>query len=220
MALVILNFKAYSEAIGENAVKLAEIAKEVADQTNTRVMIAPQTADIHRVSEIVETVAQHIDPAEPGACTGSSLTETAKQAGAVGSLLNHAERRISLEEVEKGINKLRTLRMLSVVCAEDIKSSKQIAAFNPDYIAIEPPELIGSGIPVSSAKPEIVEDGVKSIKEINNEIKVLCGAGISSGEDVKKAIELGAEGVLLASAFVKSEDPKKLLEDICGGLNK
>ncbi|MCD6235493.1 MAG: triose-phosphate isomerase, partial [Thaumarchaeota archaeon] len=88
------------------------------------------------------------------------------------------------------------------------------AALGPDMIAIEPPELIGTGIPVSKAKPEVVSGAVEAVKRINTEVHVLCGAGISTGEDVARAIELGAEGVLLASAYVKAKDPKKVLSEM------
>ncbi|RLG06224.1 MAG: triose-phosphate isomerase, partial [Thaumarchaeota archaeon] len=81
----------------------------------------------------------------------------------------------------------------------------------PEILAIEPPELIGTGIPVSKAKPEVVTGAVEAVKRINPRVHVLCGAGISTGDDVAKAIELGTEGVLLASAYVKAKDPKKLL---------
>ena len=84
--------------------------------------------------------------------------------------------------------------------------------FKPDYVAIEPPELIGSGIPVSKADPGIVRNSVAAVTDPN--VKVLCGAGISKGEDVKAALELGTVGVLLASGVVKAKDPKAALRDL------
>jgi len=90
------------------------------------------------------------------------------------------------------------------------------AALNPDFVAVEPPELIGSGIPVSKAEPEVVENSVKAAKNINREVKVLCGAGITTHEDYVKALELGAEGVLLASGVVKAKDQKRALEELVG----
>ena len=106
----------------------------------------------------------------------------------------------------------------SCVCTNNIATSKAIATFNPDAVAVEPPELIGSGIPVSQAQPEVVEDSVKGVKSINKKIKVLCGAGISTGEDMKAAMDLGADGVLLASGIVKAENPKKALLDLVSKL--
>lgn len=212
-----LNFKAYAQAIGENALKLAEMAQEISESSGVKVIIAPQVADLSRVSHVLEIYAQHVDPLEPGAGTGSQLAEAVKEAGATGSLVNHSEKRISIEEIEKTVNKLHLLEMKALVCSPDAESSKSYAALNPEFIAVEPPELIGSGISVSTAKPEIITETIQKIREINQEVAVLCGAGISNGGDVKKAVELGVSGVLLASAFTKANNPKVILEDICGG---
>ncbi|MEM1805090.1 MAG: triose-phosphate isomerase, partial [Nanopusillaceae archaeon] len=105
---------------------------------------------------------------------------------------------------------------ISVVCVTNDKLARTIAYLDPDYIAIEPPELIGTGISVSKAKPEIIINSVKSIREINNKVKILVGAGISNGEDVKKAIELGVNGVLVSSAVTKAKDfYEKIKELLC-----
>jgi triosephosphate isomerase len=45
-------------------------------------------------------------------------------------------------------------------------------------------------------------------------VRVLAGAGISTGDCVKKAIELGADGVLLASGVVKAKNPEEVLFDL------
>jgi len=215
--MIILNLKAYSEGMGENAVKLSQIAKEVSESSGVRVILAAQTADLTNTSKIIETYAQHIDPVKPGSKTGSQLADSAKEAGATGSLINHSEHRLTAEEVQSAVSRLRELGMASVVCTQDPEESKKYAEFNPDFIAIEPPELIGSGISVSTANPKIVTDTVEKIREVNDKVRILCGAGISNGADIKSAMELGVEGVLLASAFVKAEDPKAVLEDMVGG---
>jgi len=85
-------------------------------------------------------------------------------------------------------------------------------------VAVEPPELIGTGRPVSKVKPEVVSDAVKLVREVNPRVRVLCGAGITSGEDVRIALELGAEGVLLASSVVKAPDPRAAMLDIAEGV--
>ena len=54
---------------------------------------------------------------------------------------------------------------------------------------------------------------VRSIEKVNPKVKVLCGAGITSGEDVKKALELGTKGILVASGVVKAKNPRKVLEE-------
>ena len=146
------------------------------------------------------------------------LIEALKQAGAIGSILNHSEKRIPHMQISETITRLKEAGMISVVCAQDDEEAKALALLSPDYIAVEPPELIGTGVSVSQTQPEIVMKTVNNIKEANPGVKVLCGAGVSNGSDVKKAIELGVEGVLLASAFTKAADPRAVLLDICGGL--
>lgn len=219
-ASIIINFKTYEESTGDNALKLAKICDEVAKETGAKIIVVPQFADIYRISNEVkiQVYSQGIDNIKFGSYTGHVLAESVKAAGASGSLLNHSERRIKLADIEACIEKLRSLGMVSIVCTNNINTTKAAATLNPDFVAVEPPELIGSGIPVSQAKPEIVSGSVDAAKEVNPKVRVLCGAGITKGEDVKKAIELGTDGVLLASGVVKAEDPKAVLMDLVGGL--
>lgn len=216
--MIILNFKAYKEAIGECAVKLANIAKEVKEKTNTRIIIAPQTTDILRTSSIIETIAQHVDAIDPGFGTGFLLADSVLHAGAIGSILNHSEHRIDQREIQVSISKLHELGLKSFICAQTAEEAKQIALLDPDYILIEPPELVGTGIAVSKAKPELITSSIAAIKQINKKVKILCGAGISNKEDVKMAMKLGVDGVGLASAFVKAKNPKEKLLEIVSGL--
>jgi len=219
-ASIIINFKTYEESTGDNALRLAKICDEVAKETGAKIIVVPQFADIYRISNEVkiQVYSQGIDNIKFGSYTGHVLAESVKAAGASGSLLNHSERRIKLADIEACIEKLRSLGMVSIVCTNNINTTKAAAAIGPDFVAVEPPELIGSGIPVSQAKPEIVSGSVDAAKEVNPKVGVLCGAGITKGEDIKKAIELGTEGVLLASGVVKAKDPRAVLMDLVGGL--
>ena len=104
--------------------------------------------------------------------------------------------------------------LTSVVCTNTTATSAAAASFSPTYIAIEPPELIGSGVSVSKTDPGIIERTVEAVKAINPDVRVLTGAGISTGECVRIALDLGTEGVLLASSVVKADNPQKVLEDL------
>lgn len=181
---------------------------------------APQAADIYRIQDQISLpiFAQHIDPITPGGHTGSNLIETLIEAGISGSLINHSENRMKLADIDEVIQLCKQNDIESCVCTNNIATSKAIATFSPDAVAVEPPELIGTGIPVSQAQPEVVEDSVKGVKSINKKIKVLCGAGISTGDDMKAAMDLGADGVLLASGIVKAENPKEALLDLVSKL--
>ena len=214
--LIALNFKTYAQAFGENAVRLAKIAEEVSEQFGITIAVAPPTIDLARVASEVEipVFAQHVDPYKPGSHTGSILAEDVKAAGAVGSLINHSEHRLRLADIGMVLERLRENDLISLLCTDTVETTKAGAALSPDMLAIEPPELIGTGIPVSKAKPEVVRGAVQAVQKINPDVHVLCGAGISTGDDVARAIELGTEGVLLASAYVKAKDPKMVLIDM------
>ncbi len=220
--VVIVNFKTYPQSVGERAVELARTIAEVAKEKGISVAVAPQNLDLYRVASQVDipVLAQHVDSITPGAHTGWLLAETVKATGAIGSLINHSEHQIQSEEIEQVVRRLRELELTSVVCAKDPEVCKKVAAFKPDMVAVEPPELIGTGRAVSKLKPEVVSDAVKMVREINPEVRVLCGAGITNGEDTRIALELGAEGVLLASSVVKATDPRAAMLDVAKGITK
>lgn len=218
--IVILNYKTYLESSGENALELARALKSASEESGITMVAAPQAADIYRIQDQISLpiFAQHIDPITPGGHTGSNLIETLIEAGISGSLINHSENRMKLDDIDEVIQLCKQNDIESCVCTNNIATSKAIATFSPDAVAVEPPELIGTGIPVSQAQPEVVEDSVKGVKSINKKIKVLCGAGISTGDDMKAAMDLGADGVLLASGIVKAENPKEALVDLVSKL--
>jgi triosephosphate isomerase len=220
--IIIVNYKTYSEATGKKAVKLSKIAEKVSVESGVNVGVAPQFADIASIADTVSipVFAQHIDPITPGSFTGHILLESVKEAGAVGTLINHSERRLKLCAIEAIITKTRESDLVSVVCTNNAAVSAAAAALKPDMIAVEPPELIGTGIPVSKAKPEVVSGTVELVKRINPEVVTLCGAGITRGEDVTAALRLGTEGVLVASGIVKAKDPRKILLEFTEAITK
>jgi triosephosphate isomerase len=213
--MIIVNFKTYSEATGRKAVELAKKAEKVNSETKVSIGVAPQLADIAAVAKAVKipVFAQHIDPIEPGSYTGHVLAESVKEAGAVGTLINHSERQLKLSDINGLIRISCEKSLLSVVCANNPNISAAVATLKPDVIAIEPPELIGTGIPVSKAKPEVVTDTIKLVREVNRKVTILCGAGISHGQDVAAALKLGTQGVLVASGIVKAKDPYSILRE-------
>jgi len=213
--LLLVNLKTYKESTGEKAVRLASMAEKASKETGVCVAVSPQTVDLSTViaNTGIPVFAQHIDPVGYGKFTGHAMPEAIVEAGCAGTLISHSERRLSLEAIEATVRRAKEAGLLQVVCVDTVERGRSIAPFGPDVIAIEPPELIGSGIPVSKARPEVVSGAVEAVRDINTEVKVLCGAGITSGEDVAAAARLGAEGVLVASGVVKAADPyEKLME--------
>ncbi len=220
--IILVNFKTYAEATGENAVKLAEMAEKASAETSVCIGVAPQFADIAVIAKKVSipVFAQHIDPIKYGSFTGHVLPESVKHAGAVGTLINHSERRLKLADIDAAITRAREVDLISVVCTNNTSVSASAAALKPNMIAVEPPELIGTGIPVSKAKPEVVTSTVEAVKKIDPEVIVLCGAGITNGEDVAAAIKLGTKGVLVASGIVKAKDPYKVMLEFAEAILK
>jgi triosephosphate isomerase len=213
--IIIVNFKTYLEATGQKAVKLAKQAEKVSKETGTSIVVAPQFADIARVAEAVEipVFAQHIDPIKPGSCTGHVLADSITEAGAVGTLINHYEKQLKLVNIDTEIRLTQEKNLISCVCANNPSVSAAVAALKPDIVSIEPPELIGTGVAVSKAQPEVVTNTVKLVREVNTRVTILCGAGISHGEDVAVALKLETQGVLVASAIVKAKDPYSILRE-------
>jgi triosephosphate isomerase len=211
-----VNFKTYIEATGKRAIQLAKIAEEVSGETGVTIIIAPQFTDIEPVAKTVDisVFSQHMDSVKPGPHTGHVLAEALKSAGADGSLLNHSEKRICSSEIAESVKLCADADLRSLVCADTTEASVDIAKMLPDMIAIEPPELIGTGISVSKARPELITESVKQIRKVNGSVKILCGAGVTTADDVSKALELGSEGVLVASGVVKSKDPRTVLQSM------
>jgi len=220
--IVIVNFKTYIEGTGKKATDLARSAKKVSSETGVCFAVAPQFVDIPLIvnSVGIPVLAQHIDPFKPGSYTGHVLPEAVKEAGAVGTLINHSERRLRLADIDEALTRAREVGLATVVCTNNTTVSASAAALKPDMIAVEPPELIGTGIPVSKAKPEVVTSTVESVKKVNRDVVVLCGAGITNGEDVAAAIKLGTEGVLVASGIVKAKDPYKVMLEFAQAMIK
>ncbi|WP_299263820.1 triose-phosphate isomerase [Halorientalis sp.] len=208
---VLVNLKAYPC----DPVAVATAADEVSESTGVRIAIAPQAAHLSAVAGTgVETWAQHISPVDHGSHTGSTLAEAATDAGAVGTLLNHSENRLRLAGLDAGLTAADRTDLETIACANNPDQVAAAAALGPDAVAVEPPELIGTGTPVSKADPDIVRDAVDAAAAVDAAVDVLCGAGISSGEDLASAKELGADGVLLASGVAKADDPRAALENL------
>ncbi len=217
MGVIIINFKAYEQGFGRKGYEIAKAVEEISGKVDDYIAIAPTFLDLREFAKLdIDVYAQHVDAVDFGSHTSRITAEMIKEAGAKGSLINHSERRLRLADIEFLVNKFKKLGLISVVCTNNVPTTKAAAALDPDYVAVEPPELIGTGIPVSKAEPEVVEGAVKAAKDVNPNVKVLCGAGITCHEDYVAALDLGAEGVLLASGIVKAKDPKKALEELVG----
>jgi triosephosphate isomerase len=220
---IVVNAKAYAEATGAAAsLRLARACARVADATGQGIALAPpqmELAALGRRSALrVPLLAQHCDPNPPGAATGWVTAEAVAAAGARGSLVNHAEHKRPHAEVAATVGRLHAAGLWSLLCADSLAEARALAALQPTMLAVEPPELIGGDVSVTTADPSIVSDAAKAVRKVAPRTMVLCGAGVKTGEDVAAALRLGAHGVLLASGVVKAKDPAAALRDLASGL--
>ena len=217
--LIVVNFKTYATAMGQKAVDLAQ-AMERASKDHVRMIAVVSAFDLYAVKQAapsLEVWSQHLDPVGQGSFTGWLQPENAIEIGAQGTIINHAEHKVDIEHVQQLMQQLPD-DFPMCACAADVDEAHQLAELGPTFIAVEPPELIGGDISVTTADPAIVSDTVNAVRAINPQVRVLCGAGVKDGKDVKTAVELGAHGVLLASGVTKASDVDAVLADLVAGL--
>jgi len=205
--IVIVNFKTYK--FGRNNLKLAKILERV----DKSIIVGVPATDINLISSLtnLKVYAEHVDAYLPGRNTGFILPEAVKAAGAVGTFLNHSEHRLDFKTLKKTFFRCKKLGLKVVLFAKDLSEAKKLEKLKPDFLAIEPPELVGGNVSVSSAKPELIK---KISKNLNRSF--LVGAGIKTREDVEVALKLGARGIVIASGITKAKNPAKELESLIG----
>ncbi|MCX6819397.1 MAG: triose-phosphate isomerase [Candidatus Aenigmarchaeota archaeon] len=210
--IIVINFKTYETATGKKAVELAKIIEEFVGKAD--VIVCPQFTDLKAITDAVKipVFAQHIDPVKFGSYTGHVLPESVKEAGCFGTLINHAERRIDMATIKACIERAKYVGLTTICCVPSIEDAEAVVAYKPDYIAFEEPSLISSGKSISKTEPDAVKEFAEAISKTSS--IPLCGAGVSNGEDVRAAIDLGTKGVLLASAVTKAVNPRTVMEDL------
>jgi triosephosphate isomerase len=216
---LIINFKNYEEVSADRAIRLGETARKVAEKIQVEIILAPPNPVLALIAKEVEipVICQHVDDEKMGPSTGFTVPEIAKSYGAIGSLINHSEHRMEMNSIASLVKRLRRLEMVSIVCAQEPQEVAEISTFEPDFIAIEPPELIGSGKAVSKENPTVI---TKSIEGAGSRSRIICGAGISDKEDVSKAIELGSQGILVASGVIKATSWDKKITELASGMKR
>ena len=214
---LIINFKNYEEVSSDKAIRLAESASQVADKLKIEIVVAPPQPVLALIAKNIRipVICQHVDNEKMGPSTGFIVPEIAKSYGAVGSLINHSEHRMEMSSISSLVERMRKLGMASIVCAQEPHEVVEISTLQPDFIAIEPPELIGSGRAVSKENPAII---TKSIQGAGSRSGVICGAGITDKGDVAKAMELGSQGILVASGIVKATSWEKKITELASGM--
>ena len=217
--LFLLNLKAYSGHLGSGALRIAKLLESLGGELGVVTAIAPPVPDLARVAAevTIPVLAQHVDPGDAGARTGFVPVEAVVAAGARGSLVNHSEHPMGILDIEDAVRRLTERRLVAVVCAADVGPAARLAETLPPYLAVEPPELIGGNRAVSTARPEVISGTVERVRSVSPATLVLCGAGVHDRRDVARALELGAEGVLVSSAVTRAPDAEIALRELLAG---
>ena len=217
--MLIINCKNNEEFAGEKIIKLAKIAEKISKKYKIKIAIAPPHHLIPLITKFgIIVLAQHLDDKKVGSTTGFMIPEIIKKSKIGGSIINHSEHRITESEIKNLVKRLKKLKLKTIVCVKNVSEAKKYAKINPTFIAIEPPELIGTGRAISTEKPQLITNSINAVHSAKNSTKLLCGAGIVSAEDVSRAIELGSKGILVASGVIKAKNWESILSDFSRGL--
>ncbi|NHJ31610.1 MAG: triose-phosphate isomerase [Asgard group archaeon] len=221
LPVLIINFKTYTESSGKRGIELARVAEKVANEFGVSFVVVPQLIDTKVIAQevAIDVFSQHVDPYAPGSATGHIDIESLVEGGISGTLLNHSERRLEIAQLEESIQKAKNNGLKTVVCAGTIALSQAVSAFSPWAVAMEPPELIGGDVSVTS-KPDVVRDAVSAVKKGSEDVIPLTGAGVKTAEHVGVAIDLGTKGVLLASGVVKTKNPYEVMTEMAKVMTK
>jgi len=220
MRTFIINFKNYQEILGERALALAKAAETVGKRIEVELVLAPPQPLVGLMAErtSLPVFSQSVSDGATGATTGLVVPEAVIASGAVGTLLNHSEARLEKTGIERLLPRLRELGLKVCLCANSEAEAQELARFGSEYLAVEPPELIGSGIAVSKARPEVISESILRTRRAGYQGKVLCGAGIVEGKDVEAAVKLGSAGILVASGVVKARNWEEKIAELAAPL--
>jgi triosephosphate isomerase len=218
--ILVINFKNYSEILGESALRLARSAERVSAVMDIHIIVAPPVPSLAAIASSVRipVISQNVEDSVEGKSTGAVIPEALRAWRCAGSLINHSECRTSLDVIAELVPRMKRSGLTSCVCAESTEELVRVAPLDPEYIAVEPPDLIGTGISVSKARPELISDSVEAARRVGYRGRVLCGAGIVSGDDARAATELGARGILVASSVVKATDWEAKIRELASAL--
>ncbi|MEK7177463.1 MAG: triose-phosphate isomerase [Patescibacteria group bacterium] len=212
--MIFLSLKTYKESTGEAAIKLLSCVKKISEETEVKIISAVQPTDIYRIKKElgIEVWAQHMDPIDPGKNMGWLSPYSLKEAGATGVVINHSEHKVSDEIIKNTLEKAKQYNLKTVLIGNSVDMILKFASWQPDYLSYEREDMVGGGISMLTQEVENVKKLVSALK-----IPLMIGAGISTGEDIKTALALGAKGAILASAFTLAVDPEAKLRELAMG---
>lgn len=199
---------------GNESVKLAQHADQLAEKYDVQIIYSAQYFDVRPIAEATKNIfvfAQHVDGFYPGRGLGGVLPEAARDAGAVGTLLNHAEHPLTLNQLYRAICRCREAGLVTMVCAESLEECTAVIGLGADAVLNETAEMIGMGNGKSHGISD-VETIEQAIHSIVPDMLVLHGAGIQDEKDVYNIIRAGAKATGATSAIFASPDPYTAME--------
>lgn len=210
-------------AYGAEAVRLARAADRLSRELDVSVIFDPQAVDIAAVARETRHLlvfAQHMDPVQVGRGAGAVLAEAIREAGAVGTMLNHSERRMTLGDINRAILRAGEVGLATMVCADSPEEAAAIAQLGPDIVLAEPPELIATSRSAATEMRGFVERTIEMVGRIDAGIVVMCGAGVQTPDDVAKMIGLGVGGTGSSSGVLRAADPIAQMEAMLAAMKR
>ena len=190
---------------GDKLLEYAIAADKAAEKYDIDVLFIVPALEVRRVAENTKNLkvfCTYMDTLRPGRGCADILPEGVKDAGAIGVMINHCEKPMSLPQMKLTIDRARELDMLVFACADTLDEAKAIAQLHPDIINPEPSEIIGGG---KGASPmAYVMDSIRAIKEVDPSIMVEQAAGITNGQQVYDFIMAGSEAAGAASGIMNA----------------
>ena len=221
---VFINFKTYPQGTGREAIELAKILRQAQDKfASVKIIPVVQAVDVFRIRQAVDIPVwvQHVDWQPQGQYTGWVNLEAVLEAGAEGTLLNHSEHQIPPGMIKQVLGRVRDIRGIGgnkgfevMVCCKTLGQMERLVKLKPEFVGYEISELIGGEVSITDSNPKAIKHAV----ELCGKIPLIVGAGVHQAEDLKKAMDLGAKGVLVSSAVVLAENPRQKLEDLISQL--
>lgn len=206
--MIVVNFKNYKH--GKDVLDLVRTI----DIYCNKAMIAVPAIELKDIAQntTLPVFAQNVGFIDSGKGTGLVSPESIAYAGATGSLLNHSENKSSLVNIKKIAERFNEMGLKLIICASTLKEAEKVKKLNPYAIAFEDPKLISSGNSITTHKANSLKKFVKMLE--GTSIIPLCGAGISTADDVANALLLGCKGVLVSSAIANAQNPEKFLKEV------
>lgn len=202
---------------GEAAIRLAREADALAAELDVTLILDPQTVDIPAVARACEHLlvfAQHMDPLPPGRGVGGVLAEALRDAGAVGTLLNHSERPMARSDIEASVARAREVGLATLVFADSPDEAGAMARLGPDIVLAEPPDLIATGRSAGAVMRDFVAASIAAVHGVAPGVLVMSGAGVNTAADVAQMIRLGVDGTGSSSGILRANDPVGVLRDM------